>query len=115
MFRHLLAPPKPRNSNASGGSVGDVNAASSPPAAAAGSSATVGASSRSGSNSHTHLAVSHHELSLTEKYGQAEKIIGKGAGGVVRLFHKLGATGPDDKLYAVKVYFIIRKKEDNFE
>ena len=49
-----------------------------------------------------------HENLLHEKYGQAEKIIGKGAGGTVRLFHKIGFTGPKDKLYAVKEF---RKKK----
>ena len=60
------------------------------------------------------LAVDHP----MDKYGHAEKVIGKGAGGTVRLFHKESfntvhshhagqpdVIGPDDKQYAVKVKY----------
>eukprot|EP00158_Paraphelidium_tribonemae_P007818 Partr_v1_DN28368_c0_g1_i1_m78590 putative serine threonine protein kinase len=53
--------------------------------------------------------------SLHEKYGQAEKVIGKGAGGTVKLFHKLGHVGPDDSLYAVKEFRKRRKNESERE
>jgi hypothetical protein len=48
--------------------------------------------------------LSNDNHSLHERYGQAEKIIGRGAGGVVRLFYRNGHTGPNDKMYAVKVF-----------
>jgi hypothetical protein len=47
-----------------------------------------------------------HESSLGDRYGYAEKVIGRGAGGVVRLFHKIGHSGPGEKLFAVKVSFL---------
>ena len=53
----------------------------------------------------------HDATQLTEKYGQAEKVIGKGAGGTVRLFHKIGFSGPHDRLYAVKEFRKKRKGE----
>lgn len=65
----------------------------------------------SGDASHQSVSPQLSSNSITEKYGQAEKIIGKGAGGTVRLFHKLGFAGPHDKLYAVKEFRKRRKNE----
>lgn len=51
-------------------------------------------------------STSEHSI---DKYGQPEKVIGKGAGGTVKLFHKCTNSGPrDDKLYAVKVGLKLR-------
>lgn len=55
-----------------------------------------------------------HEF-VAGKYGQEEKVIGKGAGGTVKLFHKIGFTGPHDKLYAVKEFRKRRKNETERE
>ena len=88
MFRHLLLPPKHRPSLVSSPAPSTPDLTTANP-----SEANTAAPSPS----------AHHEMTLEEKYGHAEKVIGKGAGGVVRLFHKSGFTGPHDKLYAVKV------------
>ncbi len=48
------------------------------------------------------------ECLLYEKYGHAERVIGKGAGGVVKLFHKGECDGMNDKLFAVKVTHLNR-------
>jgi hypothetical protein len=74
---------------------------------------------RNASSSSNNSEASHQSASpqlssssvMSEKYGQAEKVIGKGAGGTVRLFHKLGFSGPSDKLYAVKEFRKRRKNE----
>ncbi|KAI3644835.1 hypothetical protein MP228_010999 [Amoeboaphelidium protococcarum] len=65
----------------------------------------------SSSESTTNMSTASHESALSDKYGMADKIIGKGAGGTVRLFHKIGFIGPGDKLYAVKEFRKRRKDE----
>lgn len=89
MFKQLLLPPKARR--ASSGNLDPASAQSS------------SASSQTASPSSEH--------SLFEKYGFAEKVLGKGAGGVVRLFHKIGEEGPSDRMYAVKEFRKRRKNE----
>lgn len=44
---------------------------------------------------------SDEKQSLAEKYGTCQETIGKGTSGVVRVAHKVDATG--ERLYAVKV------------
>lgn len=88
IFKSLLLPPKGRHASNSG------------------TSSTVGSQSGDSING------GHgHENVLGDRYGFAEKIIGRGAGGVVRLFHKLGPLGPGDRLYAVKEFRKRRKNE----
>ncbi|CAG8590866.1 9810_t:CDS:2 [Acaulospora morrowiae] len=47
---------------------------------------------------------SHSEVSLSEKYGKPQEIIGKGAFGVVRIAHKTEPKVPGEKLFAVKEF-----------
>ncbi|RHZ69309.1 hypothetical protein Glove_284g52 [Diversispora epigaea] len=50
------------------------------------------------------LKHSKSEVSLSEKYGKPQEIIGRGAFGVVRVSHKIEPKVPGERLYAVKEF-----------
>ncbi|KAJ3123020.1 serine/threonine-protein kinase HAL4/sat4 [Nowakowskiella sp. JEL0407] len=58
---------------------------------------------------------SNSEVSMEEKYGRIEQVLGKGAHAVVKLAHKFETVDGDEKICAVKEFRKKRKEESNRE